>query len=109
MAHKNGKRPKLGRRSKLGRRYIAWRNGLPRGWRILCDIVSTVVVVIVAAYAFMWAVGLLVILAPVLMFLGFARGDADSLRRDRERDRQWEEDNDPRGNGPRSMASGYFD
>jgi len=99
ITRKNNKRTKL---AKLGQQYIDWRNSLPLAWRIVFDIVSTILVIGVAVYALMLAV---VILVPILILLGLARGSGNS----RSSDQQWHDDNDPRGNSPHSMAPGYFD
>jgi hypothetical protein len=95
---------KYSKRSRLGQRYIDWRNGLPPAWRIVYDIVSTIVVIAAAIYAFMWAVELLILLVPIFILFGLVSGGGGS----RSSDQQWYDDNDPRGNGPRSMAPDYF-
>lgn len=96
MARKNSKQ------SRFLEKYAAWRNGLPRGWRIVFDVVSTALVIGFALYAFVLA---LMVFIPILILIGLARGGGHG----RSSDQQWDDDNDPRGNGPRGTAPEYFD
>ena len=92
------------RHSKVSQQYVKWRNSLPKHWRIIYDIAYMVLAIILLFCALMVAIQLiflaLILLLPFLPFgIGGSKGSKKSPNND---------DDDPRGNGPRSMAPDYF-
>ncbi|MFF3582095.1 hypothetical protein [Streptomyces mirabilis] len=65
-------RGRLGRFKRMYRRYHAWRAPFPRGARILCDITFWVIAAAVAYVAVGALCGMILILLPLLGFLGLA-------------------------------------
>ena len=78
-------------------RYLAWRKTVPLVWRILADIGMIVLVYYVATTALY----MIILLLPLLAFLGLAKAGDKSTNSDE----QWYEDNDRMGGQPKSHGA----